>query len=47
MSNEILIGKSDDWKNGEKLREKKKPYEAGMVRTEEKKWSPVISTCQE
>lgn len=41
-----MIGKSDDWKNGEKFRENKNQMKEGMVRMEEN-WSQVTSRCQE
>ena len=41
MLNESLIGKSDDWKNGEDFRENKKKMKEEMVRMEELKSKDV------
>ena len=41
MLRESLIGKSDDWKNGEDFRENKKQMKEEMVRMEELKSKDV------
>ena len=41
MLSESLIGKSDDWKNGEDFRENKKQMKEEMVRMEELKSKDV------